>query len=979
MSKILTLLVIAVTVSLTTFSQLANINYRIRTDYVTSLEGGFGGACWEGGTEEYSARLYARDDNFITYTGGCQTCNNNGNCTYANDYVFRTRNNVPAYTATLRLEAWEDDGGARCNYDGGDDCRYGISYINYDIREISFPSNNAWTNQGSHGNGSHTIAVQSTWRYTGNGNQLNPCGGWQSTNAAAGRIASWSVNMTAGRTYSFRTCGAGEDTYLRIYGGNGYTIVSANNDNGPHCAGTAASIDFTPGASGYYYVELSRSNRNPLNTNVALEYKMDAGNPAIFGPNQWYVYAYNGRNRDNLNAINYAGYYIDNNLSVNTAGSWGTGASPSSAVGYVGCTVGNDNHTYVMKRQGFPCGIYELRINNFDDESSAYVNGTQVWSVNGCCVNAGTVWTGYLDNTSTIELRTAEGAGASQMNMSLVNVTTSLAGGAIAGTQSICSGGTPTLLTSNTPASGGTVSQSLTYQWQVSTTNCVAGFVNIAGATTATYTPPSGLTQTSYYRRRVTDACGDVAYSSCATVMVGQNSTAPTISVIPGTVCPNTNTVLSASGGTDGLGSSIEWYTGPNGTGTNLGSGASVTVSPNVTTTYYARREGTCNTTTDATVTVNVKPFVYTGAGTVTSTGYCTDNDGWHHFLNASDEIIFSMEGDLSGATSTPSVTINNNGSYYTQTTLPYLTCFELVEFEMQRSWNVDFAGTLNPPYDVRFYHPAAERTTIETAAANYIAANPTCNYNYAYSVPLGFYWFKNIGAAYSAPLYDQPTHLTATNGMIGTINYAEITGVTSFSGGSGAISLVSINTLPVELISFEGNHKDRMNFLRWTTASEINNDRFEVERSNHPSQGFVKIGEVNGAGTTNQVTEYEMIDQNPIDGVNYYRLKQIDIDGQYEYSSVIALKAEMQDGYALYPNPTQKDVNYLFYSDKKKTVTIVVKDMTGRAVVELEKKSKIGNNAMSINLEKLKPGNYFVTISHGNEEIIKGEKVARF
>ncbi|KXJ04558.1 hypothetical protein AC249_AIPGENE23431, partial [Exaiptasia diaphana] len=414
-----------------------------------------------------------------------------------------------------------------------------------------------------------------------------------------------------------------------------------------------------------------------------------------------------------------------------------------------------------------------------------------------------------------------------------------------------------------------------------------------------------------------TDACGNVSYSSCITVTVDQNSTAPTIAAVPGTVCPNTNTLLSASGGTAGTGSSIEWYTGLNGTGTHLGSGTSITVSPNITTTYYARREGTCNNSSDATITLNVIPFVYTGIGTVTSTGYCTDNNGWHHFYNVDDGIIFSIQGDLSGATSTPTVTINNNGNHYTQTTLPYLTCFELVEFEMQRSWNVDFAGTLNPPYNVRFYHPASERTTIETAAVNYMAANPTCNYSYEYAVPLGFYWFKNTGASYAAPLYDQPTHLTGTNGAVGGINYEELAGINSFSGGSGAVSLVSINTLPVELITFEGYHKNRMNFLRWTTASEINNDKFEIERSSHPSQGFEKIGEVDGAGTTNQMAEYDWIDQNPVNGLNYYRLKQIDFDGHFEYSSVIALTAEMQDGYALYPNPTQKDVNYLFFSDK--------------------------------------------------------------
>ncbi len=972
----LTLVVLALCAP-TSYAQLANIDYQIRTDYVTSYEGGIGGACWEGGTEEYTTLLYANDDDYTTYTGSCQQCNNNGNCTYANDYVFRSRSNVPAYTATLRLESWEDDGGGRCSYNGGDDCHYGTAYIGYDIRELSLPSNNTWTNQGTHGNGSHDIVVQSTWHYSGSGSQIFPCGDWQSTNGTSGRISSWTVNMTAGRTYNFRTCGAGEDTYLRIYGSNGYTLVASNDDNGPYCGGTAASLDYTAGASGNYYVELARYSRNPLNTNATLEYKMDAGDPNAFGPNQWYVYGYNGRSRDNLSSINYAGYYIDGNLSVNTANSWATGVSPSSASSYIGCPIANDNHTYVMKRQGFPCGMYELSIVNFDDESSAYVNGTQVWLNNGCCSNQGVVWSGYLDASSTMELRTAEGGGLSQMNMTLVDVTTGLSGGAIAGNQSICSGVTPSALTSAGAASGGTTSQSVSYQWEISTTSCAAGFSDIAGQTGLSYTPSSGLTQTSYYRRRATDACGNVSYSSCVIVNVDQPSTAPSIAGVPGTVCPNTNTILTASGGTAGAGSTIEWYTAPNGGGTNLGTGASITVAPTSNTTYYARREGTCNNTTDATVTVNVKPYVYAGIGSTVSTGYCTDNAGWHHFFNGSDEIIFSIDGDLSGATLTPVVTIDNNGSYYNQTSLPWSSCFELVEYEMQRSWNVDFTGTLNPPYNVRFYYPAAERTAIETAAANYIATNPICNYTYEYPVPLGFYWFKNVGSAYSAPLYDA-THLTGSTGTVGSTNYAQLTGITSFSGGSGGVSLVSLNVLPVELISFSGYHENRMNYLNWNTATELNNDKFIVERSTDLSEEFVAIAEVKGAGTTNQPSDYAAVDSNPENGVNYYRLKQVDFDGSFEYSNVIAIASEYGEDYALYPNPTKDYLNYAFNSDKKQSVTIILKDLMGRVVAQYSEDVSEGNAAIQLDLTSLVAGNYFITVFHGNNEVIKGDKIIR-
>ena len=76
--------------------------------------------------------------------------------------------------------------------------------------------------------------------------------------------------MEAGRSYSYSTCGASQDTYLRIYGSNGYSLVASNDDNGPHCFGTTASVDFSPTTSGYYYLELARFSRNPLSSDVTL-------------------------------------------------------------------------------------------------------------------------------------------------------------------------------------------------------------------------------------------------------------------------------------------------------------------------------------------------------------------------------------------------------------------------------------------------------------------------------------------------------------------------------------------------------------------------------------------------------------------------------------------------------------------------------------------------------------------------------------
>ena len=81
-------------------------------------------------------------------------------------------------------------------------------------------------------------------------------------------------------------------------------------------------------------------------------------------------------------------------------------------------------------------------------------------------------------------------------------------------------------------------------------------------------------------------------FGGSATVVVNTNSTAPSIAPVATNQCPNSDIVLSASGGIVGTGANIEWYTGPNGTGANVGTGASITVNPTANVIYHARREG---------------------------------------------------------------------------------------------------------------------------------------------------------------------------------------------------------------------------------------------------------------------------------------------------------------------------------------------------------------------------------------------------
>jgi hypothetical protein len=135
------------------------------------------------------------------------------------------------------------------------------------------------------------------------------------------------------------------------------------------------------------------------------------GNPTVFGTNTWNVYAYNINSLD-LTGTTYYGYYTESNLSFTTTDRWDQSLSPSSASGYQGCPVNADYFTFVSKRQGFPCGTYQIDVPSHDDGARLYVNGTLVWEHTGCCDAHPSVWTGPLNATSTVEFRVAEIGGA---------------------------------------------------------------------------------------------------------------------------------------------------------------------------------------------------------------------------------------------------------------------------------------------------------------------------------------------------------------------------------------------------------------------------------------------------------------------------------------------------------------------------------------------------------------------------------------
>ncbi len=385
---------------------------------------------------------------------------------------------------------------------------------------------------------------------------------------------------------------------------------------------------------------------------------------------------------------------------------------------------------------------------------------------------------------------------------------------------------------------------------------------------------------------------------------------------------------------------------------------------------------------------VRLKPCVFTSvvnSNAVVSSDYCTDN-GWHNFYN-NGELLLSIQGDLTGAaTGFPQVTINDNGSYHqtrTGSSQPAQCSVSLSPgeelFEMSRYWNVDFGGgTLNGSYDVRFYYSTDELTAIENAAANWMNTYSACGYSYKYQNANGFYWFKNQGTNYTGPEYDG-LHLTGSSGVFNGLDYVEFNGITSFSGGSGAISLVPNAFLPVQWLYFDGETlPDKSNKLSWATESEFDTDYFNVQRSSN-GMDFETIGVVAAEGNSTTTRNYFFTDEAPLTGYNYYRLELMNIDGKIDYSQTISLSVVNNNSdFSFFPNPTENSVNYQFTSDKGGGLKIDVSDVLGRNLVSFVRTCSKGVNNIPLDLNALSVGSYLVRVEYLNSSVVHNAKIVK-
>ncbi len=183
-----------------------------------------------------------------------------------------------------------------------------------------------------------------------------------------------------------------------------------------------------------------------------------------------------------------------------------------------------------------------------------------------------------------------------------------------------------------------------------------------------------------------------------------------------------------------------------------------------------------------------------------------------------------------------------------------------------------------------------------------------------------------------------------------------------------GTVSIDPNTPLPVELTSFSAILKDKKVLLNWSTATEVNNYGFDVERM-MDGEDWNALGFVEGNGNSNSPKEYSFVDNTVSNaGTYYYRLKQIDNDGTYEYSNQIEVDFEAPNSLELnqnYPNPFNPSTTISFKLSEPGKVTLKIYNLVGEEIATLvDDYKQAGIHTFNFNAEGHPSGMYLYRLS---------------
>ncbi|MFH1005723.1 MAG: T9SS type A sorting domain-containing protein [Bacteroidota bacterium] len=192
------------------------------------------------------------------------------------------------------------------------------------------------------------------------------------------------------------------------------------------------------------------------------------------------------------------------------------------------------------------------------------------------------------------------------------------------------------------------------------------------------------------------------------------------------------------------------------------------------------------------------------------------------------------------------------------------------------------------------------------------------------------------------------------------------ITSLTTFSDYSPVTfgSKGEQNPLPIELLSFTADCEKTNMKLKWQTASEINNDYFVIEKSTD-AKTWMPIDTIGGMGNSNTLINYSYTDNDMIYNIYYYRLKQMDYNGVFTYSSIVQSGCieDIIEIINIYPNPAQEHFDFVVCAAEEKEIYIIIVDVLGQLVFKSTETITKGLSEISIPVFKLSPATYCLSV----------------
>ena len=276
----------------------------------------------------------------------------------------------------------------------------------------------------------------------------------------------------------------------------------------------------------------------------------------------------------------------------------------------------------------------------------------------------------------------------------------------------------------------------------------------------------------------------------------------------------------------------------------------------------------------------------------------------------------------------------------------------DAIDSYINRTWTVEPSGISGYVYDIRLDFAPGDVVENSYTVGSFFPVK--------YS---GGEWYQPDGDATFTNATPQGQH-NPLGPASGYLQWDNLTTFSEFGGAGGAGQ-----PLPVELTSFNGACDNGVISLAWETASENNSSHFDVEKS-RDGENWTVLSTIEAAGTSNEIISYQAVDHSATDGNNYFRLRQVDIDGTEKLYDPINVSCEpISVGYfSSYPNPSGNAFQIIVNNeDLEGECVLNMVDAQGKVIERRAIEVKPGINMFVMN-QNLNPGMYFLNVSNGSK-----------